>query len=540
VVEWNDTAALQTEGLCLHERFAAQAARTPGATALISGEESLTYAELDRRAGRLARRLVSLGAGPEARVGIALGRTPELIVGLLAILEAGAAYVPLDPAYPRERLALILEDAQEGTTSPILLTSSVLLDRLPAFAGQVLCLDGEPDEEGEGETAPLPSADPGHLAYLIYTSGSTGRPKGVAIEHRSATALLDWAAGVFTAEELGGVLASTSVAFDLSVFEIFLPLTRGGTIVLAENALALPDLPAAGDAVLVNTVPSAIGALLRTGGLPAGVRTVNLAGEPLKRSLADAIYAVPTVERVYNLYGPSEDTTYSTFTRVPRDETREPTIGRPIAGTQAHVLDRWLRPLPNGVPGELHLASAGLARGYLNRPELTAASFIPDPFGAPGGRLYRTGDLARRLPDGQLEFLGRIDHQVKIRGFRIELGEIEAHLMAHPAVREAVVLARDHDSEKSLTAYVVLRDSETAGASGLRAFLQERLPTHMIPAGFAILDALPLTPNGKVDRKALERLEEGAGNDRRTRRARRPPHRHRGAAGRCLVRDPAA
>ncbi|HJX28997.1 MAG TPA: amino acid adenylation domain-containing protein, partial [Thermoanaerobaculia bacterium] len=506
LLEWNDTAAPLAGPLCLHERFEAQAARTPGAIAVVSGKESLTYFELDRRAGRLARHLVSLGAGPESRVGIALERTPELIVGLLATLKAGAAYVPLDPAYPRERLALILEDAQEATAKPVLLTSSALLDRLPAFAGQVLCVDGGMSEE-QGRAAPLPLVDPGHLAYLIYTSGSTGRPKGVAIEHRSAAALLDWAAGVFDEGELSGVAASTSVAFDLSVFEIFLPLTRGGTVLLAENALALPDLPAAGDAVLVNTVPSAIGALLTTGGLPVGVRTVNLAGEPLKRSLVDAIYATPTVERVYNLYGPSEDTTYSTFTRVTRDERREPTIGRPITGTRAHVLDRWLRSLPIGVPGELHLAGAGLARGYLKRPELTAASFIPDPFGEPGERLYRTGDLARRLPDGQLEFLGRIDHQVKIRGFRIELGEIEAHLTDHPMVREAVVLAREHAAEKSLTAFVMLRDGEAAGASGLRAFLQEKLPVHMVPSGFVILDTLPLTPNGKVDRKALGRLQ---------------------------------
>ncbi|HJX26916.1 MAG TPA: amino acid adenylation domain-containing protein, partial [Thermoanaerobaculia bacterium] len=505
LVEWNDTA-VSPANLCLHERFETQAARTPGAIALVCEEESLTYAELDRRAGRLARRLAALGAGPEARVGIALRRRSELIVGLLAILKAGSAYVPLDPAYPRERLALILEDAQEGTASPILLTSSVLLDRLPAFTGQVLRIDDEWTEE-EREVLPLPTVDPGHLAYLIYTSGSTGRPKGVAIEHRSAAALLDWAAGVFGAGEIGGVAASTSVAFDLSVFEIFLPLTRGGTVLLAENALALPDLTTGSDAVLINTVPSAISALLQTSGLPSGVRTVNLAGEPLKRNLVDAIYAVSTVERVYNLYGPSEDTTYSTFTRVSREERREPSIGRPIEGTRAHVLDRWLRPLPIGVPGELHLAGSGLARGYLNRPDLTAASFLPDPFGEPGERLYRTGDRARRLPDGQLEFLGRLDHQVKIRGFRIELGEIEAHLAAHPAVREAVVLARDHGSGTGLTACVVPRAGEAAETSVLRAFLQEKLPAHMVPAGFVILDSLPLTPNGKVDRKALGRLQ---------------------------------
>ncbi|MFL6289705.1 MAG: amino acid adenylation domain-containing protein, partial [Thermoanaerobaculia bacterium] len=475
LVEWNDTAA-PGSGRTLPERFAAQAARTPEAVALVHGEDTLTYAELDARSNRLARRLRARGVGPESRVGIALGRTPDLIVALLAVQKAGGAYVPLDPAYPRERLATILEDAQAGLAEPVLITDA------GSFA----------PEEGAEDAGPLPPlAGPGNLAYLIYTSGSTGRPKGVAIEHRSAAALLDWAAGVFGPEET--VLASTSVTFDLSVFEIFLTLTRGGTLVLAENALALSELPARDSVTLINTVPSAIGALLRDAGLPASVRTVNLAGEPLKRALVEALYAVPTVESVYNLYGPSEDTTYSTWTRVARGE--EPTIGVPVANTRAHVLDRWFRPLPVGVPGELFLAGAGLARGYLNRPDLTAAAFVPDPF-RDGERLYRTGDLVRRLPDGRLDFLGRIDHQVKVRGFRIELGEVESHLLAHPGIREAVVLALGEGSDRSLAAFVV-------GEGDLRSWLELRLPAYMVPASFVFLDALPLTPNGKVDRKAL-------------------------------------
>jgi amino acid adenylation domain-containing protein len=497
LVEWNDSGSPWRD-LPLAEGFAAQAARTPDAVALVSGTEAMTYAELDRQSNRLARRLRALGVGPEARVGVALERTPVLISALIAVHKAGGAYVPLDPAYPRERLALILEDAQEGMDDPVLVTTSSLLDRLPAFDGRILLLD-EPIDESDESLAPL--AGPGNLAYLIYTSGSTGRPKGVAIEHRSAAALLEWAAEVFAPEELSGVLAATSVTFDLSVYEIFLPLTRGGTVVLAENALALPELPARESVTLVNTVPSAIGALVRSNGIPSSVRTVNLAGEPLKRALVDALYAVPTVESVYNLYGPSEDTTYSTWTRVPRGEEREPTIGIPLANTLAHVLDRWLRPLPVGVPGELFLAGAGLARGYLNRPDLTAAAFVPDPFRG-GERLYRTGDLARRLADGRLEFLGRIDHQVKVRGFRIELGEIESHLLAHPDVREAAVLALGEGAERSLVGYVV---APPTGAGGVRDFLAGRLPAYMVPA-VVILDALPLTPNGKVDRKALAAL----------------------------------
>ncbi|HEX3131499.1 MAG TPA: amino acid adenylation domain-containing protein, partial [Thermoanaerobaculia bacterium] len=474
LVEWNDTAAADSS-LTLPERFAAQAARTPAAVALVHGEQALTYAELDARSNRLARRLRDRGVGPESRVGVALGRTPDLIVALLAVQKAGGAYVPLDPAHPGERLAMILEDAQAG----ILITEG-------SFE-----LDDDP-----GPLPPL--AAPGNLAYLIYTSGSTGRPKGVAIEHRSATALLDWAAGIWAAGET--VLASTSVTFDLSVFEIFLTLTRGGTLVLADNALALSGLPAREAVTLVNTVPSAIGALLRADGLPASVRTVNLAGEPLPRTLVDALYAVPTVESVYNLYGPSEDTTYSTWSRVAPGE--EPAIGVPVAGTRAHVLDRWLRPLPIGVPGELYLAGAGLARGYLNRPGLTAAAFVPDPFGEAGDRMYRTGDLVRRRVDGRLDFLGRIDHQVKVRGFRIELGEVESHLLACPGVREAVVLALGEGAERSLAAFLV-------GEGDLPSWLESRLPAYMVPASFVFLDALPLTPNGKVDRKALAGLAPG-------------------------------
>ncbi|HKI03852.1 MAG TPA: non-ribosomal peptide synthetase, partial [Thermoanaerobaculia bacterium] len=360
--------------------------------------------------------------------------------------------------------------------------------------------------------APPMALDPGHLAYVIYTSGSTGRPKGVAIEHGAAVALLRWASEVYPAADRAGVLASTSVCFDLSVFEIFLPLCHGGSLILAENALHLPHLPAAGGVTLVNTVPSAIAELVRGGSLPASVRTVVLAGEPLPRRLADEIYGVGTVERVYNCYGPSEDATYSTFALIER-QGGPPPIGRPIGGGQAYVLDARFQPAPAGVPGELCLGGAGLARVYLNRPELTAERFVPDPFsGRPGARLYRTGDLVRQQADGVLMFLGRIDHQVKIRGFRIELGEIEATLRRHPGVAEAVVLARGggEPGDLRLTAYVVGRQGEAPPVEELRGFLRSKLPVHMVPWAFVPLPALPLNANGKIDRKALPDPERGA------------------------------
>jgi amino acid adenylation domain-containing protein len=539
--EWNDTGGMPAGvlpdegGPALHQLFERQVLRTPEAVAIRSAAgDALSYGELDRRANRLAHRLAALGVGPEVRVGIAMERAPGLVVGLLAILKAGGAYVPLDAGHPRERLAFILADAQQGIAAPLLLTQQALRARLPDFRGRVLYLDGEGGglPPGGGDLPPAPRAHPENLAYVIYTSGSTGRPKGVAIAHRGAVALLRWAGELFSAAELAGTLASTSITFDLSVFELFLPLSRGGAVVLAGDALALPGLPAGAAVTLINTVPSAMAELLRLGGLPPAAATVNLAGEPLKRSLAEQVFAeLPGVTRLYNLYGPSEDTTYSTFVRVAAGAGHEPTIGRPIAGTRAHVLDRRLQPLPIGVPGELCLGGVGLARGYLARPELTARSFVPDPFGGRGERLYRTGDLVRRLPDGELDFLGRIDHQVKLRGFRIELGEIEAALTAHPGVREAVVLAReDSPGRQRLVAYVTVAGSAATGggpvagaglaagavagvavgagagppgAAELAELLRRRLPDYMVPEAFVRLDALPLTANGKVDRRAL-------------------------------------
>jgi amino acid adenylation domain-containing protein len=468
---------------CLHWLFEARAAEQPESIALSWQGTDLTCAELNGQANRLARHLRSLGVGPEVRVEVCLDRTPDLAVALLAVLKAGGAYVPLDPAWPAERLRAIAAQSE----APVLLTRAGIEapaeDRLRIEVGSI---DPWPEEDLEG------GALPDTLAYVIYTSGSTGVPKGVAIEHRATAALLRWAREVFRPEDLAGVLASTSVCFDLSVFELFAPLAWGGRVVLVQDALRLAELPPEAGVTLVNTVPSAIDELLRLGSLPATVRTVSLAGEPLERAL---VARVPRGMRVLNFYGPSEDTTYSTWEEVPRDG--EPTIGRPVAGTRACLLDAALQPVPPGVPGELFLGGAGSARGYLGRPDLTAASWMPDPFGPPGARLYRTGDLARLRRDGRLEFLGRRDHQVKVRGFRIELGEVEAALAYHPGVDNAVVVAQGTSADRRLVAYVVGRDE------GLRAWLQERLPSYMVPSAFVVLDVLPLSPNGKVDRKAL-------------------------------------
>jgi amino acid adenylation domain-containing protein/non-ribosomal peptide synthase protein (TIGR01720 family) len=498
--EWNATESDYPREQCLHQLFTAQVERTPSAVAVVCREDRLTYAELNTRANQWAHHLQALGVGPEVRVGICVERSLEMVVGLLAILKAGGAYVPLDPTYPPARLGFLLEDAQV----PLLLTQEHLRAALPAYRAQVLCLDSDPDPLSAISTSnPTSGVTTAHLAYVIYTSGSTGKPKGVAIAHQSAVALMAWAHSTYTAGQLAGVLASTSLCFDLSVFELFVPLTVGGTVILAENALQLPHLPASLRVTLLNTVPSAIAQLLRLGDLPAGVSTVNLAGELLAPSLVAALYQQPAVSQVWDLYGPSEDTTYSTAAL--RAAAEPATIGRPISNTRIYLLDRQLQPVPMGVAGELCIGGAGLARGYLNRPELTAERFIPDPFsGARGARLYRTGDLARYRSDGNLEFLGRVDHQVKVRGFRIELGEIEAVLEQHAGVRECVVVVReDIPGEKRLVGYVVATAPPGPSGSELRRSLEKRLPEHMLPNAFVMLEALPLTPNGKVDRRAL-------------------------------------
>jgi amino acid adenylation domain-containing protein len=428
-----------------------------------------------------------------------------MIVGLLAILKAGGAYVPMDPAYPKSRLQFIVEDG----SMPVILTQSDALAELPETRARIVLLDSDLANQ-RAPVSKRQAALPGNLSYVIYTSGSTGRPQGVAIEHRTVVEFLYWVHSYFVEEQMAGVLAATSICFDLSVFEIFGTLSWGGTIVMAEHALHLPRLAAADEVTLVNTVPSVMSELLKTGELPSSVNTVSLAGEPLSRQLVDRIYEVETVTGVYNLYGPSEDTTYSTAVLLEKEDARQPSIGRPVSNTRTYILGRNLELLPPGITGELFIAGAGLARGYLNNPGLTAARFVPDPFSTrAGARLYRTGDLARYRSDGNIEFLGRIDNQIKLRGFRIEPGETEAVLSSHPSVEGAIVIVRGDEPNRQLVAYVASRQSESEVVEELRGFLRDRLPHYLIPSLFVVLPEFPLLPNGKIDRK---RLPDASGN----------------------------
>ena len=520
LVGWNETGDGRAPEQCLHELFAEQAARTPDAVAVVADDGRLTYAELEGHSNRLARFLQSMGIGPESFVGVMLERGVWMVASLLAVHKAGGAYVPLDPAYPPTHLAYTLADSRAS----VLLTSRRLyaqvLKEQAALAGedgglsiadaQVVFLDEAREDVARlPATSPASGVCPQNLAYVIYTSGSTGRPKGVAIEHRNASAMVYWARDHFASPHLAGVLASTSLCFDLSVFELFVTLSTGGKVVVADDALHLPTLKAAGEVTLVNTVPSAMTELLRLGAIPDSVRVVNLAGEALAQTLVEQVYEQTGAEEVWNLYGPSEDTTYSTYALIERGSRRTPPIGRPITNSRAYVLDAHLQPVPVGVAGELWLGGAGVARGYLNRPGLTAERFTPDPFGAAaGGRLYRTGDVARRGAGGELEYLGRLDTQVKLRGFRIELGEIEAVLCEQAGVAAAAVVAVAGAGGPRLMAYVAAAGGAAAvGAGELRAHLRGRLPSYMSPTQILVLDALPLTPNGKVDRKALKALK---------------------------------
>jgi len=511
--DWNRTQTDLPPQQCVHQLFEIQVERSPDAVAIVWNQERLTYRQLNEQANQVAHYLQNLGVESESLVGICLERSLSLVVGLLGILKAGGAYVPLDPHYPTERLELILTDSQV----PVLLTQQTLLSHLSHYSGDRVVLDRDAAIIAQQpKTNPKSQVSSSNSVYVIYTSGSTGKPKGVVIEHRSTVTLLDWARTVFSFDELAGVLASTSVCFDLSVFELFLPLTVGGAVILADNALALPNLAAATEVTLINTVPTAIAQLLALEAIPQSVRTVNLAGEPLSNSLVQKLYQLPQIERVYNLYGPSEDTTYSTFSCIEKGATTQPSIGRPIAHSQVYLLNATHQPVPLGTIGELYMGGAGLARGYLHRPELTAEKFIANPFHSPlqkyqglspSPKLYKTGDLARYRPDGNLEFLGRSDYQIKLRGFRIELGEIEVVLENCPGVKQAVVLRReDLVGGAKLVAYVVSENS-TLTTQDLRRFLEQQLPDYMIPGFFVPLESFPLTPNGKVNRPALPRPE---------------------------------
>ena len=506
LAEFNDTREEYRSTGYLHQLFEEQVEKTPHAIGLIYEGGSLTYRELNTRANRLARRLRRLGVASDAPVAILLERSPEMIISMLAVLKAGGAYLPLDQTYPTERLSFMVED----TRASALICRQGPADRLPRHTAKVVDLNSQADliERESGENL-LDCPETKNLAYVIYTSGSTGQPKGVAIDHSCAINFIHWGYHTFSPEDLSGVFASTSICFDLSIFEIFVPLSIGGAVILADDALHLATHAASAQVTLINTVPSAMGELLRLKAVGAGVRTVNLAGEALKNSLAQQVYAETSVGRVLNLYGPTEYTTYTTGQEVEYGSQRQPTIGRPVANTQVYILDEAMDVAPIGVAGEIYIGGRGLARCYFNRPEMTADRFIPDNLGVEtGARLYRTGDLGLYLENGEIEYLGRKDHQVKIRGYRIELGEIELALLSCPGIKAAVVVAReDHLGEKQIVAYIVtgrVTEQDQPIASGeLRDYLKRTLPNYMAPQAFVTLEALPLTRNGKVDRRAL-------------------------------------
>ncbi|QBR71365.1 hypothetical protein CU048_08815 [Beijerinckiaceae bacterium] len=503
---WNANTTDHPDARCLHDSFEDQVARTPNGVAVVFEDAQLTYAELNARANQLAHHLRDLGVGPETIVGICAERSLEMVIGLLGILKAGGAYLPLDPDYPSERLAYMIEDTQ-----PLLvLTQAHLSGHLPATI-KTLCLDKDwLSLDATRQRNPQTRAIPQNLAYVIYTSGSTGRPKGVAITHGGVVNRLEWMQARYGLSGADAVLQKTPFGFDVSVWEFFWPLRVGARLIVAppndhrepervseiierERVTTLHFVPSMLRAFLSASEPHALGT----------VRRVLCSGEELSPGLVEQFYSTQSAE-LHNLYGPTEASIdVAAHTCEPgKTEARIP-IGRPIWNTRLYILDTSLNPVPIGVAGQLYIGGVGLARGYLGQPDLTAERFVPNPFDT-GERLYASGDLARYRPDGNIEFLGRIDHQVKIRGFRIELGEIEAALCRVPDVRDAVVLARaDSLEEKQLVAYVVANAGSAPTMANLRASLQRELPDYMVPFAFVILDALPLTSSGKLDRKAL-------------------------------------
>ncbi|MBA4376475.1 MAG: non-ribosomal peptide synthetase, partial [Anaerolinea sp.] len=522
LVEWNDTRTDYPKDKCIHELFEEQVERTPDAIAVVFEDQQMTYRELNQRANQLAHYLQSLGVGPEVLVGICVERSIEMVVGVLGILKAGGAYVPMDPTYPKERIEFMVMD----THSSVLLTQSWLLEKLPKADSRLVLLDTEWEiVDKYAQENPEPKAISENVAYVIYTSGSTGKSKGVMIRHRSLVSYIFYFGLELEIGTTDKLLQFDSLSFDISAEEIFACLTRGATLCLRTDAMldislliancnkwgvTILDLPTSYWHELVKNMVRE--ELL----LPSCIRLLIIGGEKAltNRFIAWKEHATQSVFLI-NTYGPTEATIVSTLCNLSEkvrgsDQSPIIPIGCPIANTQIYILDSNLQPVPIGISGEIHIGGDGLARGYLHRPGLTAEKFIPDPFSVESGaRMYKTGDLARYLPDGNIEFLGRIDQQVKIRGFRIELGEMETVLTRHPAVSEAVAIVReDKLGDKRLVAYFVPNSDEThLTVTELRQFMTEKLPNYMVPASFVALDALPLTPNGKVDRKALLALE---------------------------------
>ncbi|MFI6093790.1 amino acid adenylation domain-containing protein [Streptomyces sp. NPDC051218] len=504
ILRWGQGEAVERSGpATLSELFVERARQCPDSVAVVDAGsgESLTYGELAHRSGVLAGVLRGLGVGPERLVGVCLPRTLDMVVAVLGVLRAGGGYVPLDPAFPQERLSLMVGDS----AADVVVTQRSLVGLLPVGV-RMVCVDEGVDWSGDSAVADV-RADPDGVAYVIYTSGSTGRPKGVALTHRGAVTMLDWARSLTEPGDLDRVLASTSLCFDLSVYELFLPLYTGGTVVLAQTVMDVASGGPAADVTLINTVPSAAAQLVAANAVPESVRVVNLAGEQLPEGLVDRVYSRSSVRSLWNLYGPSEATTYSTYAPIPPNHRGLPPIGRPVNGTNTYIIDDNLQPVPVGVRGMLCLSGPGLARGYVGQAGLSAGVFLPDPFSAvPGARMYWTGDAARWRSDGQIEYLGRRDHQIKLNGFRIELGEIETALDRDPTVRQGVVAIRRNLAGRPLLVAYVEPTQSGIDTSQLLARLRASLPPYLIPGQVQVLDRLPLNSNGKVERRALPAL----------------------------------
>lgn len=511
LVTWNATRAEYPDRSCVHQLFEEQAARTPTAVAAVYEDTQLTYYELNVQANRLAHYLRQLGVGPETLVGLCVERSLEMLVGLLGILKAGGAYLPLDPTYPGERLAFMLEDSQAA----LIVTQQHLSAQLPGGQARLVCLDTDAALLAQqGEENPQVPVQSTNMAYVIYTSGSTGKPKGVQIPHRAVVNFLTSTRQQpgLTADDT--LLAVTTLSFDIAGLELFLPLCVGARVVVASrevaaNGAALAEQLSRTHATVIQATPVTWRLLLAAGWQGDPRLKILCGGEALPLDLAHQL--LPRCSSLWNMYGPTETTIWSSFARVTR-ESETISIGRPLANTQMYVLDSELQPVPIGVPGELYIGGAGLAHGYLNRPELTATRFVQHPFDETAeARLYKTGDLARYRADGTIEVLGRLDHQIKLRGFRIELGEIEATLEHHLAVRQALVVVReDVPGEPLLVAYVIPEGRDAPTAHALRSHLSQHLPAYMLPSAIVFLQSLPLTPNGKVDRKALPKPESAA------------------------------
>jgi amino acid adenylation domain-containing protein len=508
LVDWNQTALPRPAEARLHLMVEQQVDRTPDAPAVTYEGQTLTYRELDQRANQLAHHLLSLGVGPETPVGVCTDRSLEMVVALLGILKAGGAYVPIDPGYPQDRLAYMLQDSRV----PVLLTQQHLVERLPASSATRVCLDSQWSQVQAHSTArPQVPVHAQGLAYIIYTSGSTGRPKGAMNFHQAICNRLLWMQEAYGLGAQDSVLQKTPFSFDVSVWEFFWTLMTGARLVVAkpgghQDPAYLVNLIQQERITTLHFVPSMLQAFLEQPGVEQcrGLQRVICSGEALGAELVERFHGKLSAG-LHNLYGPTEAAVDVTFWQcLPGDKRRSIPIGRPVSNTQMYVLDGHMHPVPVGVAGELYIGGVQPARGYWNRPELTAEKFVPDPYASePGARLYRTGDLARFLPDGEIEYLGRIDNQVKVRGFRIELGEIESALLQHPALKEAVVVAReDVPGDKRLVAYYVAAE-QAPTLEELRAHLGQRLPEHMVPAAFVPLVLMPLSPNGKLDRKAL-------------------------------------